>query len=305
MRLIFLITILFLGQCLLGQDTSWVKELAKTGRQVLVNPEFKKRKQANQEFLDLLESYVGSTKGFDDPLVEVTNMIRLAGGDDLRIYTWQMPDSAYQYQRFGLIVARTRKGIVVTRLIDATSTIAQPEFRILKADQWYGAIYYKLIPVKKKGKKKPVYTLLGYAPGEMVNRKIIDVVEVDARGRPKFGAKVFKIEEFMDKKFRKAPMRLILSYGGKYAASVRWNEEREMVIMDHLSPPDDKLKRIYHMYGPDMSYDGLVWSKGWWNLLPQVKFNSGQNIKIVPPNKPTGLPGRKKSDSNPPVPKRP
>ncbi len=293
MKFPFLFSILISASVICGQSINVEKQLAETGKKILAHPEYKERKLANQKFLEELETYIATEKGFEDPLATVTNMVRLAGEDELRIFTWQMPDSTYKYVRFGLVAANTRKGIVVTRLDDVAENISQPEFKILKADEWYGAIYYKLIPVKKKKSRDVVYTLLGYAPGRDINQKIIDVLEVDGRGRPKFGARVFKIDQFMDKTLRKPPMRLILSYGGDYAASVRWNDEKEMIIMDHLSPPDDKLKGVYRMYGPDMSYDGLVWKDDWWNLETQVKFNSGQNVKIVPPNKPTDLPRKK------------
>jgi hypothetical protein len=298
MRLIFLFSILLFAGTFFGQ-ASFEKELAETGKKILAHPEYQERKKANQQFLEKLEAYVGTNKGYNDALASVGNMVRLEGKDELRVYTWQMPDSTYKYVRFGLVAAQTRRGIVVTRLEDATSQINQPEFKILKAQQWYGAIYYKLIPVKK-GRRNVVYTLLGFAPGDDINQKIVDVIEVDGRGRPKFGARIFKIDHFMDKVLRKPPMRLILSYGGKYAASVRWNEDKEMIVMDHLSPPDDKLKGVYRMYGPDMSYDGLVWKDDWWHLENEVKFNSGQDVKIIPPDKPTDLPGSKPANGGPP-----
>ena len=293
MRYSFLLFLIISSASIFGQLGSLEQELAETGKKILAHPEYRERKLANQKFLDQLEEYISTEKGFDDPLATVTNMVRLAGEDEVRVFTWQMPDSTYQYVRFGLVAANTRKGIVVTRLEDVAQNIIQPEFKILKADEWYGALYYKLIPVKKKRGREVIYTLLGYAPGGEINQKIIDVIEVDSRGRPKFGARIFKVDQFMDKTLRKAPMRLILSYGGDYAASVRWNDEKEMIIMDHLSPPDDRLKGVYRMYGPDMSYDGLVWKDDWWNLESEVKFNSGQNVKIVPPNKPVDLPGKK------------
>ncbi|MDZ7848488.1 MAG: hypothetical protein U5L96_18015 [Owenweeksia sp.] len=80
---------------------------------------------------------------------------------------------------------------------------------------------------------------------------MIDVIEIDARGRPRFGARIFKIDEFMDKTLNKAPMRLILSYGSDYAASVRWNEDEDLVIMDHLfRHPILGLKGVYRRYRP-------------------------------------------------------
>lgn len=262
--------------------------LAETGKEILANSEYAKRQAACDTFLAALKNYVSTEEGFDDPLKSVTSMMRLDYEDEFRIYTWQMPDADFKYVKYGLVAANTRKGIVVTVLKDESRTLMEPEYKTLKPENWYGAIYYKLIPVGKK--RNPTFTLLGFAPDETVNRKVVDVIEIDNRGRAKFGAKVFHFDEFMDKTYRKAPLRIILSYGGKYAASVRWNEDKEMIIMDHLSPPDVKLKGVYSTYGPDMSYDALIWERNWWYLQTEVKFDSRQNIPIVPPNKPTDLP---------------
>ena len=268
---------------------SVVKQLQKTGRMILEHPEYRKRDSANRHFTSLLKDYISTEKGYEDPLKEVNNMLRLREEDgEFNIYTWQMPDSTFTYRQFGLVAANTRRGIEVTELTDEKESIQEPDFRVLKADDWYGAIYYEMIPVKKG--RTTLYTLLGYVPGEKLNRKVVDVISVDRRGRPKFGARIFRIEQFMDQTFRKAPMRLILSYSGDYSASVRWNPKEEMVIMDHLVPPDPKLKGVYQMYGPDMSYDGLEWDDDWWHLKQEVKFNSGQNVPIIPPSKPTNLP---------------
>ena len=289
MRILFLIifSIPFISS---GQQSATPEPfLAETGKEILANSIFEERQAACDTFLTVLKNHISTPQGYDDPLKSVTNMMRLVQEDEFRIYTWQMPDSTFKYVKFGLVAAKTKKGIVVTELHDNSRMLMEPEFKKLKADNWYGAIYYKIIPTGKK--RNTTYTLLGFAPDETINRKIVDVISVDNRGRPQFGDKVFHFDEFMDKTYRKAPMRIVLSYGGKYAASVRWNEEKEMIVMDHLSPPDPKLKGVYSTYGPDMSYDGLVWEKDWWHLEKEVKFNSRQQVPIVPPDKPTDLPG--------------
>ncbi|HAD98590.1 MAG TPA: hypothetical protein DCG19_14360 [Cryomorphaceae bacterium] len=284
-------TCLFFPLC--GQEikspAQIVEELGKTGRVILENPEFKKRDSANRHFTTLLKEYISTEQGYRDPLKQVSNMLRLSEKNgEFHIYTWQMPDSTFTYRQYGLVAAQTRRGVEVTELEDKKSSLVEPEFRMLKADDWYGAIYYDMVPVKKG--RTTYYTLLGYVPGARINRKVVDVMTLDGRGRPKFGARIFHVEEFMDQVYRKAPMRLILSYSGDYSASVRWNPETEMVIMDHLVPPEPKMKGVYQLYGPDMSYDGLEWDDDWWYLRKEVEFNTGQHIPIVPPSKPTGLP---------------
>ncbi len=269
-------------------DLAAIKDsLIILGETIRDSPEFDKRKKANERFSFLLEEYLSFDEGYSDPLKEVQTMVSVSEEDyDFRIFTWLLPDSLFQLKAYGMIAAKTRRGIQITSLEDQKRNLIEPEFLVLKPRQWYGAIYYKLITTKK-GRKK-IYTLLGYSPDKPIQRKIVEIISIDKRGRPKFGAKVFYIEDFMDKKFRKAPMRLILSYSSEYSATVKWNEEEEMIIMDHLSPPNPRLKGLYDMYGPDMTYDGLEWDDDWWHLRPQVKFNSRQEIEFRPPDRPIG-----------------
>lgn len=257
------------------------------GETVRDSPEYRVRKKANLRFSELLQEYLSYEEGYNDPLKEVRTMVIVSEKDnDFRIFTWLLPDSLFELKPFGLIAAQTRRGIKLTALKDQKQNLIEPDFAVLQANQWYGAIYYKLITTKK-GRKK-VYTLLGYSPDKPVQRKVVEIISIDKKGRPKFGSKVFYIQDFMDKKFHKPPMRLILSYSAEYSASVTWNEKEKMVIMDHLSPPNPRLKGLYDMYGPDMTYDGLEWDDEWWYLRPKVNFNTRQEIEIRPPDRPTG-----------------
>lgn len=279
-----------------AQEISIEQQMIDDGRLILEHQEYRKRVAANQRFTASLKSYISQEEGFNDPLKAVANMLRLELGEEVRIYTWQMPDSLFNYTRFGLVAAFLDDSMIITELKEVED-IENMQFRKLNANQWYGAIYYHAIPERKKNPR--FYTLLGYAPGKELNEKIIDVIEIDKKGRPRFGGKIFHIDEFMDKSLSQPPMRLILKYSGDYAASVRWLEDEELIVMDHLAPPDIKLKGVYRMYGPDMSYDALRWDKKWWYLDKEVKFNSKQNIEIKPPDKPLDMPtGGAKNKSN-------
>lgn len=270
-----------------AQPEDAVVFLAETGRDILEHPEYRERQAAQDTFAAVLRQFVATEEGFDNPLKEVNNMLRLELGKNARIYTWQMPDSSYQYQRYGLVVAVTRKDTVVTALREGPRE-QSAQFKRLQADEWYGALYYEAIPQKWKGRE--IFTLLGYAPGQPVNEKVVDVLEITPRGVPRFGARIFKIDKFLDQTLQRPPQRLILRYGGDYAASVRWHQKKEMIVMDHLSPPDARVKGVYRMYGPDMTYDALEWDDGWWHLREGIEFDTGQEVPIVPPDKPTDLP---------------
>lgn len=261
-----------------------VQLLFESGDLILKHPEFAVRDSANTYFQQALAQFLETDKGFAHPLDTVKNMLRLSDPKgEVVICTWQMPDANFDYQRFGIIAALDNKGrIKVTVLEDQAEALGEDAtFKILRAEKWFGALYYKILPVKKDG--ETLYTLLGYAPGKILNQKVVEVLTIDFRGKPRFGDKVFRIEEFEDALYRKPPMRLILKYTPNHTASLNWNEKEQMIVMDHLSPPDVAQRGQYQYYGPDFSYDGLVWDKEWWILKEEVRFNSGQNIQIRPP----------------------
>lgn len=263
-------------------------ELAKVGRQILDSPEFAVRDSSNRYFKKNLKEFLQEGDNYRLELKGLTSMIRVADPDDkVALYTWQMPDADYKYRRFGLAVVSTKRGPVVHELHDSLASIANLQEQILKPNEWPGALYYKLIPLKGDD---DVFTLLGYASGEKTHKKIIEAIEIRSNGAIRFGAKIFRVDDWQDKVLRKAPYRLVLEYGSKYSVTVRWNEKEERIIMDNIGPPQPKLKGLYFMYGPDFSYNAMYWEDDWWHLVNGVNFNTGQEIEFRPPSQPTDLP---------------
>ncbi len=270
-----------------SETDSLLSVLVQTGPLILKHPEFAKRDSANRVFSQTLALFLQEDVGFEQPLDTLTNMIRLSDPkNEVVVCTWQMPDATFTYKRFGIVAAEGRRNkIEITILEDKLAEMGdEAAFKYLRPDDWFGALYYKMIPQKEDG--ETFYTLLGYAPNQVLNRKVVEVMTIDNRGRPRFGKKIFLIERFQDELYKKPPMRLVMKYNPNLVASLKWNEVEEMIVMDHLSPPDGVFKKQFTKYGPDFSYDGLVWRKGWWELQEQVEFNSQQRVIIRPPAKP-------------------
>lgn len=282
---------LFLAVNLLqAQDSISIGQLAKLGRISLESPVFAIRDSAQRLFLSGLKTYLSQEGNFLKPLPTVTNMLRLESPDKrFAIYTWQCLDANRKYQRFGLVAGEFRGEVKVIELKDQLNTISNLQFERCEADRWPGAIYYH---IQEMPGEKYKYTLLGLAMNEPLNQKIIEVIKVGKRGKVSFGEKHFRVDDWMDRVLNRPPRRLVLSYNAKYSATLRWNEEAKMIIMDHLAPPEPKLKGLYQMYGPDFTYDALYWEDGWWRLRTGVNFNTGQQIQIKPPSQPKDLPSR-------------
>lgn len=261
-----------LGMGLQAQNTRQrLDSLQRWGRQILEHPEYAKREAANQRFGDSLALFLAQAENWTAERQQVTNMLCLDGPKgDFTLCTWQRPDSNFRYQRYGLLALKHKDEVVVHRLQDQLADLSDLSFGRYGPEQWPGALYYALIPLSGE---KDKYTLLGYAPGEEMHTKIIEILEIKSRGRIQFGGKHFYLEQWQGQTFRKPPQRLLLRYSADYSASLRYQSEKKRILMDHLAPPDPKLKSLYQLYGPDFTYDALTWKKGWWYLEEQVKID--------------------------------
>ena len=256
-------------------------ELASMGDKVITSKTEEDRIKVNGEFKDLLMEALQIEKSIEYPFESVKNLSKqIVIPGKLRLFTWVVPlkDGTYQYFGFVMIIDRKNE-IKVNPLEDRSSEMASPAYDWLKPSKWYGAIYYDVIEVKGKGKK--YYTLLGYRPGDKkVQEKLIDVITYDGKN-VRFGAKIFETPKISDYQYKQRPYRLLFPYSNKVTASIKWHEDLEKIVMDHLSPPDASLKGKWEFYGPDFSYDAFFWKKGKWHLEEMVEFNT--ELKTVTP----------------------
>lgn len=132
----------------------------------------------------------------------------------------------------------------------------------LNEEEWYGALYYDIIPITKGG--KTLYTLLGYRGGRGGSQiKLIDALSVSGRNKVKFGSPIF-----VDKK--EVKKRVIFEYSKKSFMSLKFEPERGRIVFDHLSPETPSMAEFREFYIPDMSYDAYIYNNGRWDLKQDV-----------------------------------
>ena len=276
MRYLTIFFLLIFATLLKAQELEdYAAELADLGFEILSNPELEKRKEASVEFQKLLKEALQSPSAFQYPFDEVQNLSKLSTDDAMfRFFTWMMPLGNGQWQHFGIVMQREAKDrYKLIELTDAKNDISQPEYVALYPDRWFGALYYQVVTVKHK--KETYYMLMGFDPhSRSVQRKLIDVASIDENGRLVFGAKIFDTPEIMDKKYLRKPFRLLFDYSAQVAASIKYRDEEKKIIMDHLAAPDASQKNLRMVYGPDFSYDALVWKKGKWILEEDIKIKT-------------------------------
>ena len=247
----YLLSIIFLV-CSLN---SIAKSLSESEKELSVLFEALKNSRVEEESLSLhaqieavLFAALQNPKSFQYPFENLHFLGKIYSDDNLlRIYTWNvpLPDRTYTY---GCIIQQ-KKGNVLT-VFKIRDAAYRPQLdRQIAVDNWYGALYYRAIPVTHK--RNTYYTLLGWAGNDdMTNFKMIDVLSFNERGRARLGLPVFK-------KNRRTFHRILFEYGDRFAMSLDYNKRKKQIIFDHLAPSFPKFRGIHTHYGPDFSYDAF------------------------------------------------
>lgn len=225
----------------------------------------------NNHIISYFEKVLKNEDSFYYPFYALKN-IGVIQSDDykLRIITWNLPYNDRTHKYFGFIqYKKSKRSYQLYELNDNSDKIKNPEFAVLSNKNWYGALYYKIITNKYRG--RVYYTLLGADLNNLLSKKkIIDILYFDKNDSPVFGDKVFKNKN-------NSVLRIIFEFNGQANMTLTYDEEREMIIYDHLSPSKPSLTGEYEFYGPDFSYDGLKFERGIWNAYLDIDVRNKKN----------------------------
>jgi hypothetical protein len=246
------------------------------------------RKNANKEFKKMMYETLQLEGAFTHSFTKLKSVGVIDSPDKMvRIVNWnvEQEDFTHIYYCYILRYDTKKKNVQITELIDNSMMLpAQPD-DILTADSWYGALYYKIIPIDKGS--KTMYTLLGWDGATSAsNIKLIDVLYFNG-SQPKLGSPIFKMKDQTLK-------RVFFEHSEKAVMSLRYEDQYNRIIYDHLSPEAPGLEGFYSFYVPDMSYDALLMNNGKWNLKEDViginKPEGNDKVTVYAINEKTGLP---------------
>lgn len=248
------------------------------------------RYQANEDFMNLLESVLNEPGSFDFAWDSVRNFSVLKAPDGkFKIFTWALERNDRVVENFGFIQVQnvSRGKYVVYPLTDKRSNIDYPQSFVGNQNNWYGAVYYKIIPLKTES--RTYYTLLGFNGNNLfTNQKIIDILYFKSNGSPIFGAPVFK--KYTSSKVS----RIIFEYSKNATFSLKFERQSydvstgkrdpkthrvvyeqktaDMIIFEQLIPMEDGLEGIATYQVPESSLNqGFVQENGKWQFLTSVK----------------------------------
>lgn len=181
----------------------------------------------------------------------------------IRIVTWnvEMSDQKQIYGGFILKKDEKKPDHKLIELVDNSYMLEYKTEESLEASNWYGALYYKIIPVEKSN--KTYYTLLGWDGNtEISNIKLIDVLYFTGNVA-KLGYPLFKTGD-------KTKKRIYMEHSEQTVMSLKWDESVNRIMFDHLSPETSVLEGFYQYYVPDMSYDAFEFQGNKWVLIEDV-----------------------------------
>jgi hypothetical protein len=245
-------------------------------RNVMLNaPNNQTRTKANEAFTKAFRVILSQGISYNYNFDSVPSIGDLRSPDNaFRMITWNLPfnDGTHEYYSFVQVNNSKKKkvnDITLIQLYDKSSSITKAEKKVLSDKKWFGALYYKIIPIKNGN--KTYYTLLGWdGNDQFTSKKLIDVMYFSGK-QIKFGAPIFKQD-------RGQPKRVIFELSTEAIMSVRYFEKEKQIVFDHLSPMRDDLKGIRQYYVPDMSFDAYELRKGKWVYLSDLDARNKENI---------------------------
>lgn len=210
---------------------------------------------SNQKLVVTLKKFFSLPGSFNYPLDSLKTFGRLYAPDkSFRLITWNilLANGTYHYYGFIQVFGSTK----IFELKDRNDEITNPENLVLSAGKWYGAMYYKML--KNKVDNRTYYTLLALQSHTLaITRKVIDVLFFDEFGNPVFGAPIIQVN-------KKMKHRLVFEFSASSSVNLNYNENLKMIVFDHVAPAEAKYIGQYEYYGPDLTFDGLVFKKGVW-----------------------------------------
>ena len=225
----------------------------------MLNDKEEERLYFCEKFIKHLVTTLKIPGSFQYDFKNFENISILSSGDDqFRVFTWQLEVAQGEYRYYGAIQLN-QKELHLIPLIDRSFSLENLETISVSNDQWYGAVYYNIMPFVHDG--KPAYMLFGYDTHDYYNRKkILDVLTFDDKGNALFGAPVFYFPNDV------VQNRLILTFAASANIRLNFDKKLGMIVFDHLINDSASSNQMV----PDGSYSGFQYKDGQWNFIEKI-----------------------------------
>lgn len=293
-KYLILVSVLLIGQSTQAQKKSWHQWdeiLSQKGNVILEDTNAVNRAEAVNFVMDFFKAELADSATFHNKFtISKFFSVLYPKDSSFRIITGQHFIDNNHYRYYGGIQMAAGGFIPFTdrSYENNKDGITNEE---LRPEEWQGALYYRLFDCKLKN--QPYYLLLGYNGFSFFNkRKVIDVLSFDSNNQPVFGKDVF-VKDSTDGE--DTPLRYIYTYSADVAMQLNYEEEENLIILDHLIPMTEVFKGQGETAVPDGTYEGFRYKKGRWHhisFLPQRFMNESELNSIRKKNKPSNKFGR-------------
>jgi hypothetical protein len=237
---------------------------------VYLSSDYGQRELGNIAIIKTMKRLLNTTESFTSSLDSLKTRMNIIEPNSkaFRIYNWNMLNEDGLAKYYGVIQMNNGK---FYPLIDiSTSADVKLEDTIVKDTRWIGAIYYNIL--EKQTPQGNVYFLFGSNSGSKISdKKFVECLYFKKTGEPVFGAPLF--QSYASRK-PKLVNRFVYEYQKGSSATLNWNAEAGIVIMDHLESTIGDFSKRYTFVG-DGAYDGLQWNGKNWLIVPNA-------INIIP-----------------------
>ncbi|MFN8309605.1 MAG: hypothetical protein U0T73_06550 [Chitinophagales bacterium] len=229
------------------------------------------RKLACYQFIPKLIRALKFDNSFYYPFDSLYNVSRIYPPDSsFRLLTWQLHYPKGHFRYYGILQMKSQK-MKIFPLKDLRDTLPFHTQQVLTNENWYGQIYYRII--EKTVNKKTIYTLFGFEAADFISkRKIVDVLTFDEKGSPHFGAPLFQFN-YTDSsllKMKDTLSRFFIEYKWSAMPTLNYDDALNLIVYDHLAPPDKRAKGAYFTYVQDGTYEGFKWTGDHWQWVEKV-----------------------------------
>ncbi|HOW30830.1 MAG TPA: hypothetical protein PLP88_04630 [Bacteroidales bacterium] len=233
------------------------------------------------DFSKAFQQVLALPGSFDYPFDSIKGIGKLTSDDKrFRIFTWNIHESSGRFSYFGIVMTGGPNPRIYV-LSYSKNKPAIVKNQALTPSDWYGALYYKIIPCKIG--KQTVYLLLGWdGIDNHSNSKLIEVLSFSPDGSPLFGMPVFHTAKGV------VP-RVVIEYAEDASLVLRYDyqtllvpkgkgvkrKQMWMIVTDHLVPLDARFEGQYEYYVPvGNTYDAFIFRKGKWLFAEGVEANN-------------------------------
>lgn len=264
-----------------GELPALEKEISRLHRKAMVSPVQAERFKANEELMDVLDEALALDRNLEYPFDSLEGISVLQPKDkQFRMFTWFVREQDGNYLFYGVLQSWNArdKRYDAYWLKDRSNEITEAENALLDAGNWYGALYYEVIPSERRG--RTYYTLLGWdGHNPQINRKLIEVLSFRRSGTPVFGYYLFRDE-------KQRMRRVLFEYSGQASMALRYDEQSfiekkrirnrkikektvkdNMIVFDRLVPLEPALKGNPRFTVPEGNIqDAFIFRNGWWKI---------------------------------------